>query len=159
MSENVSRKDFSFIETPAGRKSAHQLCGWSGIEKPDMMREAFDMIGFPRLKIIGAAPITAGTRMMIWEVGRKVIGKDTPNYAQEIGDPFSVGTKVLMADGSEKNIEDIQIGDMVVNHKNELAKVTNTIKKKFTGNMVTIHLRGWHRSLTATETHHGMILL
>jgi hypothetical protein len=114
MSE-VSRKDFSFIQTPAGRKSAYQLCGWSGKEKPDVLRSAFDAIGFPRLKIVGAAPITAGTRMMLWEVGRKIIGKDTPNYAQEIGDCVSFGAKNAinyvqyfpMANGERKTFKEV----------------------------------------------------
>lgn len=45
-----------------------------------------------QLNIVGAAP-TAGTRTMLWEVGRKVIGGDVPNIAQEIGDCVSWGCR------------------------------------------------------------------
>ncbi len=155
---DIDRNTFTFIDTFSGPKTTHELCGWGGVSYPDMLREAFDQIGFPALHIIGAKPIKDGSRSMLWEVSRKILGSDTPNYPQEIGDPFIAGTKVLMADGSEKNIEDIQIGELVVNHKNETARVTNVIKKKFTGNLVTIKVKGWHRTLTATETHTGLHL-
>src|SRR5206468_3573422 len=60
--------------------------------------------------------------------------------------------------GSEKKIEDLAVGESVLNHKNQHAKVTNVIKRKFTGNLVTISVENWDRTLTATEVHHGMIV-
>jgi hypothetical protein len=91
--DDLNRDDFSFIDTPDGPKHQQELCGWGGNEHPDLLREAFDQIGFPRLRIIGAAPVTAGTRSMLWEISRKVIGADPRNYPQETGDCVSFGAK------------------------------------------------------------------
>jgi intein/homing endonuclease len=90
---DLDRDKFVFIETPDGPKPHTELCGWAGTIRPDLFRESFNMIAaFPRLRIKGSRPIT-GARSMLWEVGRKVLGKDTPNYAQEIGDCVSFGAK------------------------------------------------------------------
>lgn len=89
----INPSDFNFIETSAGLIHNSQLQGWVGATRPELLREAFNMISsFIPFKIYGSAPI-AGARSMLWEVGRKVLGKDTPNYAQEIGDCVSFGAK------------------------------------------------------------------
>lgn len=96
------------------------LCGWgywkSSTEfdyeaTKDLQREQFSVFGvdpetfnivedkqddlnpFKRLNIVGASPVTGGERMMLWEVGRKLFGQDTPNYPQEVGDCVSFGAK------------------------------------------------------------------
>lgn len=132
------------------------LSGWAG---EALARRDFHLIA-PHLKSFDFNVVrnSAGKKVFLHQATRKLLGKDTPNYPQEIGDPFIPGTKVLMDDGSEKNIEDIQIGETVINHKNEKAKVTNVIKKKFTGKLVTLKVKGWHRTVTATESHHGLVL-
>lgn len=141
-----------------------EISGWLESSRPGIARAAFSLLKdyFTPFKIVGQTQETKGQKMFLHDVTRAAMDCGVwavPDYyKQEIGDPFVAGTKVLMADGSEKNIEDIEIGEQVVNHKNELARVTNVIKKKFTGNLVTIKAKGWHRKLTATETHHGMVL-
>ena len=133
-----------------------RLSGWLG---QDVAKYHWDLIRkSDSFKYFRLLPPTANRRMMLFDVARKVLGKDTDNYPQQIGDPFVAGSKILMADGTEKNIEDVKIGDIVINHKNQEAKVNNTIHKKFTGDLVTIKVKGWHKEITATETHHGMIL-
>jgi len=72
---------------------------------------------------------------------------------QTTGDCCPSGTKVTMADGSLKNIEDVQIGDYVLSHKNIARKVTDTIKKKYTGKLVTIKAKGLNNTLTSTFNH------
>lgn len=126
-------------------------------------QEAFKVVGNDNPQIYNALPANmvanaAGKKMFLYRIVRQFLGKDTKNYPQQIGDPFVAGTMVVMADGGEKRVEDIKIGDVVINHKGEKAVVHNTIKKNFTGDLVTVKLRGWHREITATETHHGMIL-
>jgi len=132
--------------------------GWAG---PVLARQSWHLLK-GRPYFFDGLPIQTtpflGKRMMLHEVVRKVLGKDTVNYPQQIGDPFVAGTMVLMQDGSEKKIEDVKIGETVINHKGEPAKVTNVIKKKFTGDLVTVKIKGHHREITATETHHGMFL-
>ena len=53
--------------------------------------------------------------------------KNPYNERQTVGDCTIAGTKITMADGSLKNIEDIKIGDYVLSHKNIARKVTDKI--------------------------------
>jgi hypothetical protein len=148
------------IITNDGPKETHQLCGWSGSKRPELLRKAFNMFGdevAQPLKIYGARS-TVGARSMLWEVGRKVLGGDTENYPQLRGDCLLPGSKILMANGEEKDIEKILIGDTVLNHHNEPAKVIDIISKSYTGDMITIKPKGYHRSLTATATHDSLTL-
>lgn len=70
----------------------NQLGGWLGAE---VARDEWNLIkdngsfrNFP--KNLGT---TASRRMMLYEVTRKLLGKDTENYPQEIGDCVSFGAK------------------------------------------------------------------
>jgi hypothetical protein len=72
---------------------------------------------------------------------------------QVTGDCSPAGTKVTMADGSLKNIEDVQIGDYVLSHKNISRKVTALIQKNYTGKLVTIKAKGLDQTLTSTYNH------
>lgn len=138
--------------------SQGHVVGWLETHHPGSVQKYLDLITPYRPSLFQDYHLFKGSKSMLYQVTRKILGKDTQNYGQEIGDPFIAGTKVLMANGEEKNIEDIEVGENVINHKGEKARVTNVIKKNFTGNLVTIKVKGWHRTLTATETHHGMIL-
>jgi hypothetical protein len=79
--------------------------------------------------------------------------KNPYNERQTVGDCTIAGTKITMADGSLKNIEDIKIGDYVLSHKNIARKVINTIKKPYTGKLVTIKAKGLNTTLTSTFNH------
>jgi hypothetical protein len=82
---DISREDFTVINTEEGETRVSDLCGWS----PELARDSFDLIGstIPRLRIVGAAPPTGEPRRaMLYELARKVLGKDTDNYPQRIGD-------------------------------------------------------------------------
>lgn len=93
-----------------------------------------------------------GNRRMLWEYTRKVLGADTENYSQEIGDCFVAGTMVRMADGSEKPIESVEIGDKVLSHKGNPRTVTDTIAKSFSGELIRTraHASRW---ITSTPDH------
>lgn len=140
-----------------------EVSGWLESSRPGIARAAFSLLKdyFTPFKILGQTQETKGQKMFLHDVTRAAMDCGVwavPDYyKQEIGDPFVAGTKVLMADGSEKNIEDIEIGDQVLNHKLEVANVTNVIKKNFTGDLVTIAVNNFHRTVTATESHHGMV--
>lgn len=135
-----------------------RLIGWPGEE---IAKEQFYLLASqPNQKyfVKMLLPVQGDGKIMLFDCTRKLLNKDTENYPQQVGDPFVAGTMVLMSDGNEKPIENIKIGDVVINHKGEQARVTNTIKKQFTGYLVTVELKGYHRQLTATDTHHGMVL-
>ena len=81
-----------------------------------------------------------------------------PNYKwnhqyQKYGTCFPAGTLVLMADGTERPIEDIQIGDRVIAHTGIARKVLNVGKRQYSGSMTLMSLRGWPFPLMMTGEH------
>lgn len=125
-----------------------QFCGWGGIE---VAKTEWDQ--FASQFNVYSDPYTEETKVMMYLANRKVLGKDTPNYAQQIGDCFEAGTKILMSNGSEKNIEDILPNEYVITHKNRTRCVDNIIKKQYSGKMITIKLKGYHQTVTVTDNH------
>lgn len=70
------------------------LCGWLEARRPGLLKEQFNLLGAPRkFQLTGQTKPTAGRKMMLYDICRKVLGKDTENYAQEIGDCVSFGAK------------------------------------------------------------------
>lgn len=86
--------------------AADNLCGWAG---PEIAREAFNVIcgGMPVFSSVGPSTDYKGHRMMLWEFTRKVLGKDTENFRQEVGDCVSFGGKNVM--------EYLQCVDIILN--------------------------------------------
>lgn len=85
------------VMSPAGNHLVSDLCGWLGKPggRPDLVKEAFDLWSAePTItSAIKGLPVKAGGRSMLFEVGRKIMGTDPPNYPQEIGDCVSFGAK------------------------------------------------------------------
>ena len=69
--------------------------GWLGKDNPELVKEQFDLIkgDFKSFSISAKSRDTKGSRTMLYEVVRKVLGKDTDNYPQEIGDCVAFGAK------------------------------------------------------------------
>ncbi len=69
-----------------------QLGGWAG---PDEAERAWETIGgqFEPFFIATQQVSTTGTTVRLWDFTRKVLGQDTPNYAQKTGDCVSFGMK------------------------------------------------------------------
>lgn len=64
---------------------------------------------------------------------------------------FAPGTKVLMANGTEKLIQDIEIGDLVLSANNIVRPITHKYINEVSKNMVTIEAGG--NSLSVTHDH------
>jgi len=66
-----------------------QLCGWNA----DLAPEALEACRgeFTQFRIVGAKE--PRPRVALWDAVRKVLGQDTPNYAQRVGDCVSFGAK------------------------------------------------------------------
>jgi len=78
-----------------GSFPVQELCGYVGQERPDLLRQAFDLWGdeFPTFRIVGDQG-EKPARVMLWELYRKISGgKDWPNIAQAIGDCVSWGIR------------------------------------------------------------------
>jgi hypothetical protein len=69
------------------------LMGWAGVEHPHLIEEAFNILPDECKEFVikgemGSRPV----RVMLWEVARKVLGGDIPQFPQEIGDCVSFGS-------------------------------------------------------------------
>ncbi|NDG31839.1 hypothetical protein EB118_17425, partial [bacterium] len=77
---------------------------------------------------------------------------------QVTGDCLVQGTKVLMSDGSFKNIEDIQIGESVITHNNRSKPVYELINKLPTDKQINhIHIKKYDKILSMTNDHKVMV--
>lgn len=87
------------------------LCGWPGGDL--VKREVAAMAAhLPKFHVTGAGPDDwKGKRRMLFEVNRKVLGEDTPNYPQEIGDCTSFAAKNVM--------EHVQCAQILLDGRNE----------------------------------------
>lgn len=70
------------------------LCGWLEVRYPGSVQKYLNLIGpQPRYSLFNEYDRYKGTKTMLYQVCRKVLGKDTPNYPQQIGDCVSFGAK------------------------------------------------------------------
>ena len=83
----------------------------------------------------------------------KLLGQAFTGMRQASGCCFPAGVPVRMADGNEKNIEDVCVGDKVVSHQGRNRAVLDTMQRKFTGDMITVTPAGFAFPLTMTEDH------
>ena len=67
---------------------------------------------------------------------------------------FPPGAKVLMEDGTEKNIIDVEIGDSVITGKGNIKKVVNKKSRKENSKLLNIFVAGIKDPITCTENHH-----
>jgi hypothetical protein len=66
---------------------------------------------------------------------------------------FVAGTAILMGDGTEKPIEEVVVGDMVVSHTGTTRRVTETFVHPFRGRLSVIRRLGDARTLEVTAEH------
>jgi intein/homing endonuclease len=88
----------------------------------------------------------------------KLVRKYDKNFASDenqlTGDCFTAGTMVLMADGTLKEIENIEIGDFVLSHYGNKRAVTDIIKKNPSGNKIrNIKLYRYLNNISCTNDH------
>lgn len=69
-----------------------------------------------------------------------------------VGSCFMKDTLITMADGSQKEIQNIVVGDWVLTAEGNIKPVVNIFVRKYDGNMITLKLYG-HYGLTMTENH------
>ena len=72
---------------------------------------------------------------------------------QITGSCFVADTAIRMADGSEKAIQDVCVGDEVFTHTGTKRKVVRTFKRHYTGRLHTFHVKGWRFPVTMTSDH------
>lgn len=98
----------------------------------------------------------------IWAIERRAANEHTPGMADamlagEITDSSMgcapAGTKILMADFSEKEIQNIVVGDKVITHTGKVESATGLFTKKFDGGMYHINITGLCDELDFTHEH------
>lgn len=72
--------------------TVERLFGWAGREEAEREWDRLGA-GFPRFFIANASRPTANRTARLWDLVRKVLGHDTPNYPQKTGDCVSFGAK------------------------------------------------------------------
>ena len=65
---------------------------------------------------------------------------------------FPAGTMIRLANGSERAIEDVQLGDWVWTHRGRVRRVTGVMSRGYTGELITFDWPGMYR-VTATAEH------
>lgn len=83
----------------------------------------------------------------------KLYPDSLPGGAQGRGDCFVPGTMVLMADGTEKPIEHVRVGEEVISHLGVRRKVIDVIEKPYAGEIVELQAKGHVRGISATPDH------
>jgi intein/homing endonuclease len=98
----------------------------------------------------------------IWAIDRKAADTHTPGLIDailknRIQDTsmgcHPAGTKVTLEGGTEKNIEDISVGDKVITHTGNTGVVKNTFKRNYTDGIYKINIRGLSDILMPTYEH------
>lgn len=72
---------------------------------------------------------------------------------QTTGDCQNGSSTVRMADGSIKQIKDIQIGEYVISGLGNKRKVIDVIKKEYSGKMIRLHIDGYPLTIESTPDH------
>jgi hypothetical protein len=110
----------------------------------------------PRRNIMEAAPYIIGADEHQDTVLWNALFELWPNWKygfQGTGDCHVAGTRVLMADGTERAIEEVRVGEYVITHNNHVRRVLRTIKKPYSGELVTTEVTGHFGGLTSTPDH------
>lgn len=94
-----------------------------------------------------------GKLTILTPVVEQIFPGSLPGPAQLTGDCFPAGTMVRMADGTEKAIESVCVGDKVASHTGAARAVEEVIKKPYAGDLLTVSVKSGPRSITCTPDH------
>ena len=148
-------------QTPTtAKEAARWLCGWAGPEKAAAALREIQPDGksfaesFYQFRITGAAPNAgAGQTVRGWELYEKATGQEPDLTPQPTGNCFLGDMMVRMADGREKPIERVVVGDMAYGPSGMPRKVTKVLARPYSGEIVSMHAGLGLRILSATPEH------
>lgn len=110
----------------------------------------------PKGKFCDAAPHLAGDGKGKLSLPYKSVLKFDPNAYEErqtTGDCHDGYTKVLMADLSIKDLQDVKIGEYVISGKGKVCRVIDFIKKDYSGTIVCVWVEGSDIANYSTPDH------
>lgn len=107
-----------------------------------------DLLGFWKSRVLSGC-----NAILLYEAERYLLGEYLPADYQRRGTCFPAGSMVWMADGSEKPIQDVRVGDCVISHTGLPRKVVDIGSRAYSGDMVSVSLKGWPHSVSMTDEH------
>ncbi len=114
---------------------------------------------FVPFKLEGKSRIADHHQAFLWltwkdpRVLQQTKGLTFPGNHQFTGSCFPAKTPIRMADGSEKSIETISVGDMVISHTGASRRVVETMQRQYNGDMISIQPVGYNHFITMTADH------
>jgi intein/homing endonuclease len=72
---------------------------------------------------------------------------------QDTGSCFPAGTPILMGDYTERPIEGVAEGNVVLTHNGKARSITKLLRRSYDGPLYTLRLKGHHSPLTMTAEH------
>jgi intein/homing endonuclease len=132
---SVSKEDWEMLDSEAQTKW-HLLEGYAGC----LSRCSIFSICKGRLatKQTSTSPLL----ISIPEVKSKVLGA-SPEFVKAQLLCFAPGTQILMADGSQKSIEQVRVGDRVITHLGNVRTVTHTLIRHYAGEVLAVSQPTW----------------
>jgi hypothetical protein len=128
--------------------------GW--VDDPIAVQETlatFDIKNFSDTPAAGYADDELPDHCYLWDFAKMVTGDNLPPRNQgQVGSCFPAGTKIRMADGSYKNIEDIKLRDKVLTAEGNIGKVTTCFLREENKSLLSFKCHG-HYGLQATAEH------
>lgn len=94
-----------------------------------------------------------GKLSLPWKAAAKFHPEFGNDESQTTGDCLSGDTLVRMASGKQKKISEISIGEYVVSQNNEKRRVNAVIKKKYTGEIIRLHMEKMPFPIEVTPDH------
>ncbi len=146
-----------------GSDPTSQVWGFGWIPLDDRTQEEARLADeaireMPRFEISGRKSDDP-KKAVLWDCSKKINnGQHFRTFYQKTGSCFPAGTPIRMADGSEKAIENVSIGDMVVSHTGEFRPVVETMRRNYTGDMIKVHVAGFAFPLTMTADHQVAVM-
>lgn len=115
------------------------------------------MAEIPKPMFAQAAPVLKGLGdnklVLLHEFLIKILGEFPVRNQGAIGSCFPAGQKVLLSNGTEKNIEDIEVGDIVVTHKNNHKRVTKLFSRQYFGDLYLTEVKRSRSIILSTACH------
>lgn len=105
-----------------------------------------------------ALPVKDEGRYQLWKLAEKGLKRKLQYAHQLTGSCFPAGTPVRTADGFEKPIENIKVGDEVTSHTGARRRVVEVMTRPFTGDLVTLNVKGYAFPLTMTADHQVAVM-
>ena len=129
--------------------------GWIPYDDRSKMGQRLTDEFHEQIRTFGAvgSEVELPKKVVLHEIEIKVLGKLMARPYQFTGSCLPSDASVLMADGSEKPIADVQVDDVVVSHSGQPRRVLGTIARQSAEKMRRIRVDGVDRVLHATDGH------